>query len=140
MDFSKDFQKQQEHFEGQTAYTNGHANGSSGNATNGLHNVAEKDHALPDGNFLETGTSKNLSSDHREYLINRHGTLDLEPPPTIDPADPLNWPSYGNGSTGSSPLSTESNLSYTSSFLLKLFTSATVTDLYPTSPPSAGTT
>ncbi|KAJ5520858.1 hypothetical protein N7463_001311 [Penicillium fimorum] len=32
-----------------------------------------------------------LSEQHREYLLQRHGTLELDPIPTIDPADPYNW-------------------------------------------------
>ncbi|KAF4625227.1 hypothetical protein G7Y89_g12942 [Cudoniella acicularis] len=35
-----------------------------------------------------------LSSEHREYLIARHGTIDLDPLPSMDPADPLNWPTW----------------------------------------------
>jgi hypothetical protein len=33
-----------------------------------------------------------LSESHKAYLIERHGTLDLDPIPTMDPADPYNWP------------------------------------------------
>jgi hypothetical protein len=33
-------------------------------------------------------------SDRDQYLLQRHGTLDLDPMPTADPADPLNWPSW----------------------------------------------
>lgn len=33
-----------------------------------------------------------LSESHRSYLLERHGTLDLDPIPSIDPADPYNWP------------------------------------------------
>ncbi|KAH2981158.1 MFS multidrug transporter [Aspergillus fumigatus Z5] len=33
-----------------------------------------------------------LSEPHRAYLLQRHGTLDLEPLPSMDPADPYNWP------------------------------------------------
>jgi hypothetical protein len=38
------------------------------------------------------GESDILSPDHRDYLLQRHGTLDLTPLPSADPADPLNWP------------------------------------------------
>ncbi|KAA8651192.1 uncharacterized protein ATNIH1004_000070 [Aspergillus tanneri] len=31
---------------------------------------------------------------HREYLWQRHGTLDLDPIPSMDPADPYNWPGW----------------------------------------------
>jgi MFS family permease len=35
-----------------------------------------------------------LSSDHHEYLLQRHGTISLDPVPTADPKDPLNWPEW----------------------------------------------
>lgn len=35
-----------------------------------------------------------ITSDHEAYLLQRHGTLDLIPMPSSDPADPLNWPSW----------------------------------------------
>ncbi|KAI1615380.1 major facilitator superfamily domain-containing protein [Exophiala viscosa] len=33
-----------------------------------------------------------LSPEHREYLLARHGTLDLDPVPDMSDADPYNWP------------------------------------------------
>jgi hypothetical protein len=33
-----------------------------------------------------------LSESHKEYLIARHGTLDLDPIPSPSNADPYNWP------------------------------------------------
>lgn len=33
-----------------------------------------------------------LAPRHREYLIQRHGTLELDPVPAMDDADPYNWP------------------------------------------------
>lgn len=35
-----------------------------------------------------------LAPGHREYLLQRHGTVDLIPLPCQDPADPLNWPNW----------------------------------------------
>ncbi|KAJ5524292.1 hypothetical protein N7494_010942 [Penicillium frequentans] len=35
-----------------------------------------------------------LSKSHRDYLMERHGTLELDPMPTMDPADPYNWPEW----------------------------------------------
>ena len=29
-----------------------------------------------------------------QYLLQRHGTLELNPKPSADPEDPLNWPSW----------------------------------------------
>lgn len=42
-----------------------------------------------------------LSEVHKSYLIERHGTVDLDPIPTMDPADPYNWPSWKVGGNGS---------------------------------------
>lgn len=35
-----------------------------------------------------------LAPRHREYLLQRHGTLELDPVPAMDDADPYNWPSW----------------------------------------------
>ncbi|KAJ5116582.1 hypothetical protein N7456_000930 [Penicillium angulare] len=35
-----------------------------------------------------------LSKPHRDYLMEQHGTLDLDPMPAMDPADPYNWPKW----------------------------------------------
>lgn len=40
---------------------------------------------------LETSA---LSEQHQAYLLQRHGTLDLDPVPSMDPADPYNWPQW----------------------------------------------
>lgn len=32
-----------------------------------------------------------LSEEHRAYLLQRHGTLDLSPIPDMSDADPYNW-------------------------------------------------
>lgn len=31
---------------------------------------------------------------HADYLLQRHGTTDLDPLPSADPLDPLNWPTW----------------------------------------------
>lgn len=38
-----------------------------------------------------------LSKPHRDYLLERHGTLDLDPVPSMDAADPYNWPTWKVG-------------------------------------------
>lgn len=38
-----------------------------------------------------------LSQEHQSFLLDRHGTLDLNPIPSMDPADPYNWPSWKKG-------------------------------------------
>ncbi|KAH8666936.1 major facilitator superfamily domain-containing protein [Xylariales sp. PMI_506] len=35
-----------------------------------------------------------LSEEHRQYLLERHKSLVLEPIPSMDPADPYNWPKH----------------------------------------------
>lgn len=35
-----------------------------------------------------------LHPDHRDYLLQRHGTVELDPIPANDPADPYNWPKW----------------------------------------------
>lgn len=35
-----------------------------------------------------------LSEEHRQYLLERHGTLDLDPIPDMNDADPYNWPRW----------------------------------------------
>ncbi|KAE8152438.1 major facilitator superfamily domain-containing protein [Aspergillus avenaceus] len=35
-----------------------------------------------------------ISKAHRDYLMERHGTLELDPIPSMDPADPYNWSSW----------------------------------------------
>ena len=62
--------------------------------------VVEKDHAVMDGANLEHGIAGDMSPEHRDYLMARHGTADLNPLPTMDPADPLNWPSWKVGLSG----------------------------------------
>ncbi|PVI05024.1 MFS general substrate transporter [Periconia macrospinosa] len=36
----------------------------------------------------------NLSEEHRKYLLEKHGTLDLDPVPSMTDADPFNWPRW----------------------------------------------
>lgn len=35
-----------------------------------------------------------LSLAHERYLLERHGTTDLDPVPSMSPDDPLNWPRW----------------------------------------------
>lgn len=41
---------------------------------------------------IENSTLAALSREHREYLAQRHGTLELDPIPDANDADPYNWP------------------------------------------------
>lgn len=38
--------------------------------------------------------AQSLSQAHKDYLMQRHGTLDLDPMPGPDDADPYNWPQW----------------------------------------------
>lgn len=38
-----------------------------------------------------------LSKPHRDYLMENHGTLNLDPIPAMDSADPYNWPEWKVG-------------------------------------------
>jgi len=44
--------------------------------------------------YIDTGTAAGLSQEHQQYLLQRHGTLDLDPIPGIGDADPYNWPNW----------------------------------------------
>lgn len=46
--------------------------------------------------YVETVAAR-LSKGHRDYLIERHGTLDLDPIPGMSPTDPYNWPTWKVG-------------------------------------------
>lgn len=50
-----------------------------------------------------------LSQSHREYLLNRHGTLELDPIPTMSDADPYNWPGWKVCVLGTEMLRTAGN-------------------------------
>lgn len=60
--------------------------------------VLTADKTQPDAHqlstYLEGGAAAALSQEHRDYLLQRHGTLDLDPMPSDDPADPYNWPTW----------------------------------------------
>lgn len=43
---------------------------------------------------LEEKRDLDISLEHREYILQRHGTLELSPFPSASAADPLNWPSW----------------------------------------------
>ncbi|KAF1938099.1 MFS general substrate transporter [Clathrospora elynae] len=52
------------------------------------------EHAATHGTYLEKEEASHLSEEHRQYLLQRHGTLDLDPLPTMGTADPYNWPHW----------------------------------------------
>lgn len=46
------------------------------------------------GQIMMTDIKSLLSEPHREYLLQRHGTLELDPIPSPSGADPYNWPTW----------------------------------------------
>jgi hypothetical protein len=44
--------------------------------------------------YLDNDAIRDISEEHRQYLLDRHGTLDLDPVPGFGDADPYNWPSW----------------------------------------------
>jgi hypothetical protein len=48
----------------------------------------------PQGSTLVETTEARLSQEHRDYLLKRHGTLDLDPIPDMADADPYNWSTW----------------------------------------------
>lgn len=43
--------------------------------------------------YVQPETTDALSAEHREYLLQCHGTLELDPIPAMGDADPYNWTS-----------------------------------------------
>lgn len=48
----------------------------------------------PRATYITTGAASGITQEHRDYLLQRHGTLELDPIPSADPADPFNWPAW----------------------------------------------
>jgi len=46
------------------------------------------------GQINTANIQSSLSESHREFLLQRHGTLDLDPIPSPSGADPYNWPTW----------------------------------------------
>lgn len=43
--------------------------------------------------YIQKSEIDGLPQGHRDYLLRRHGTLELDPVPDWSDADPYNWPS-----------------------------------------------
>lgn len=54
----------------------------------------ELDHANTHGTYLKGDEIAHLSEEHRQYLLQRHGILELDPVPSMSDADPYNWPRW----------------------------------------------
>ncbi|KAL1304083.1 hypothetical protein AAFC00_000518 [Neodothiora populina] len=48
----------------------------------------------PKATYINTGAAAGLPQEHRDYLLARHGTLDLDPVPDMGDQDPYNWPTW----------------------------------------------
>ena len=44
--------------------------------------------------YIDKDELSSLPEEHRQYLLGRHGTLDLDPVPGYGDADPYNWPHW----------------------------------------------
>ncbi|KAL2215420.1 synaptic vesicle transporter [Thermoascus aurantiacus ATCC 26904] len=61
---------------------------------NGDSESLEKNELVSHASRVDTDKAASLSQQHREYLLQRHGTLDLDPVPGLGDADPYNWPTW----------------------------------------------
>lgn len=52
------------------------------------------EHQATHATYYNKSEITNLSEEHRQYLLARHGTLELDPVPSMHDADPYNWPSW----------------------------------------------
>ncbi len=64
----------------------------SGSGNNHLENGLA--HTETHATFFDKEDINNLTQEHRDYLLQRHGTLDLDPIPYFGDADPYNWPMW----------------------------------------------
>lgn len=76
------------------------ADGADAQGITGLSSAAKSQHeSVEDVELRNYGThlsaeGANLPAEHREYLMKRHGTLELDPMPGHGDADPYNWPKW----------------------------------------------
>ena len=52
------------------------------------------EHAGTHGTYLASDELASISEEHRQYLLAKHGTLELDPVPSTSDADPYNWPRW----------------------------------------------
>lgn len=62
----------------------------------GEHNSSDPklEHAGTHGTYLASDELASISEEHRQYLLAKHGTLELDPVPSMSDADPYNWPRW----------------------------------------------
>jgi hypothetical protein len=64
-----------------------HQHIESANASQGMESGKQCD-------FYVEDRVAHLSENHRQYILAKHGTLDLEPIPDMADSDPYNWPQW----------------------------------------------
>ena len=58
------------------------------------HDSAYVESLAPVHTHIEKDELVRITNAHREYLLQRHGTLELDPIPDMGGADPYNWPAW----------------------------------------------
>jgi hypothetical protein len=66
---------------------------TSGDERNDRH-VENLDAGLQQAAYVGNGAAVVSLNEHRQYLLNRHGTFDLDPVPDMGDADPYNWANW----------------------------------------------
>lgn len=72
----------------------GHIPASKSSDEAKLETVENLDHMPTQGTYYDNEEAAHLSNEHRQYLLDRHGTFDLNPMPDNSDADPYNWPTW----------------------------------------------
>lgn len=52
---------------------------------------ADLGHATSHATYLESTETETLLEEHRHYLLAEHGTLELDPVPSMTDAEPYDW-------------------------------------------------
>lgn len=52
------------------------------------------EHANTHGTYLDINEASHITEEHREYLVRKHGTFELDPLPTTSDNDPYNWSTW----------------------------------------------
>ncbi|KAG7665108.1 uncharacterized protein J8A68_001418 [[Candida] subhashii] len=63
-------------------------------STQSIASDIEKGSNTHNESFDPVGITKEIDPEHEEYLVKRHGSVQLDPLPSADPEDPLNWPDW----------------------------------------------
>lgn len=65
--------------------------------------LVEQDNALIESRTQGDSNGFDLPPEHKQYLLQRHGTANLDPVPQPDDNDPYNWP-YVKASPSAIPI------------------------------------